>query len=124
MAALNPAKEGCDALYTAVVRDALGAVVPGGQIVGMRLTLYYKGGTLNGQIVNARNYSDVWTGGTNEASVGSDGTFTFWFKPADNVIGDDRQKIEVHRAEFRWATSTRIGKWWADIPVENFKVAT
>lgn len=121
--ALNPAKEGCDALYTAVVRDATGAVVPGGQITGMRLTLYYKGGALNGQYVNSRNYVDVWSSGTNEVSVDANGVLTFWFKPADNVIGDDRQKIEIHRAEFRWTTATRVGKWWVDVPVENFKVA-
>jgi len=119
--ALNPAKEGCDALYTAVVRDATGAIVPGGQITGMRLTLYYKGGSMNGQYI--RDYVDVWTSGTDEIAVDANGVLTFWFKPTDNVIGDDRLTIEVHRAEFRWTTATRVGKWWADIPVENFKVA-
>jgi hypothetical protein len=121
MTSLEPAKEGCHARYTGVLRDATGQLVPGGQITSMLLTLYYFGGARNGELL--RDEVDVWSSGSGEMTVSAGGVFEFWFTPEDNVIGDDTLQVEIHRAEFRWESNTRKGAWRADIPVENFKVA-
>lgn len=125
MTPLDSIKEGCDGDYTGTLVTKAGVPVPGGQITEVRITYYYLEGSQAGTIINGRNNQKVYgTGSTGEVTIDSNGVMTWALVPNDTPIGDDRLKIEKHRAEFRWVDANgKVGKHVADIPVENLRVA-
>jgi len=84
-------------LYTAVIKDEEGAVIPAAQIGTLTLTLYNK---KTGAIVNSR--TDVNILNANGGTVDASGNLSFLFTPADMAIIDTTLASEIRIGLFEW----------------------
>jgi len=84
-------------LYTAVIKDEAGVVIPAAQIGTLTLTLYNK---KTGAIVNSR--TDVNILNANGGAVDASGNLSFLFTPADMAILDTTVQSEIRVGLFEW----------------------
>ncbi len=108
------------AVITALIRDELDVVIPGGSLDSLTLTLYDRA---SGSILNARNAQDVL--GVNGGSVDGAGVLTMNLLELDNVLISQECDLETHVALFRWSyQTTRTGNHEVHFPVINLGQVT
>lgn len=117
------------AVYTTVLSDESGAVVPGSSLTALTLTLY---DTKSGSVINNRDHQNILN--TNDVSIDSNGLLTWNLKPADNAIlnpttatspitinGETYQGYETHAAVFHatWSGGNKAKSHQITIIVAN-----
>jgi hypothetical protein len=103
------------AIYTAVLTDQDGAIIPLADIITLTITLC----TLDGTIVNSRSDQDALN--ANGVSVDALGVLTFVMEPADTEIlfPASTDVFEIHRATFKMNYNGGFSNWDVDVNVRN-----
>jgi len=116
MAAIFNVREKTTRRYTAALKDETGALIGGGALSSLKLTLYNRA---DGSILNARNQQNALN--ANGVVVDSNGTLTWTMDPADNPIVDATQSYEEHVALFElgWSSDAKKNNHEVIIRVEN-----
>lgn len=108
--------EGTTQRYTAVIKDELGAAIPGTQLTTLTLTLYAEH---TGAIVNGRDAQNVLN--ANNVTVDANGILVWLLQPADNAILDGGRAYERHIALFQWtyASGAKSGQQQVNFFIPN-----
>lgn len=103
------------AIYTAVLRDQDGAIIPLADISTLTITLC----TLDGTIINSRSDQDALN--NNGVTVDTLGVLIFTLDPADTaiILPASTDAFEIHRATFKMTYVGGFSNWDVDINVRN-----
>lgn len=105
-------KEKQTGIYSFVLKDEDGNVVPAASLTSATLTLHSKE-SLTKAIINGRNAQNCLN--ANDVTISAEGVVTWTIRVEDVTILDDSLKVETHRALF-------LFKWNAGSPaVERSK---
>lgn len=103
-------------VYSFVLKDENGVVVPGSSLTTLTVTLF---DTASRQIINSRNEQDAKN--ANQVTVNSSGVVTFSMLPADTIIVGNVKpgEKETHALHFRWTWSagTKAGEHLVELLV-------
>ena len=121
MAAIFHVREKTTRRYSAVLKDETGALIGGGVLSSLKLTLYNRA---DGAIINSRNQQNVLN--ANSVVVDTSGNLTWTLEPADNPVIDTTLSYEEHIALFElgWSSDTKKNNHEVIIRVENVNKIT
>jgi hypothetical protein len=107
--------EGSTAIYTAVLQDQDGVIIPLADISTLTISLC----TLDGTEINGRTDQNALN--ANGVTVDALGNLTFVLEPADTAIifPASTNVFEIHRATFKVVYSGGFSNWDVDINVRN-----
>jgi hypothetical protein len=105
---LGRVRERSTGVYTAVLKDEAGVVIPAASLASLTLSLY---DVASATILNERDDQDALN--TNNVTVDGSGNLAWSVQPADHAVVSTRANaIERHRAVFRYSWSGGAKQDW------------